>query len=437
MSPQTATAPTLKLVPITQIKPAPGNPRRQVGDVTELAASIRVHGILEPLLGIDGNGEGVLLVAGQRRLAAAKKAGLTEVPIIVRPLDAKAQLEIQLIENIQRLDLDPIDEAAAFKRLLDLGLSQTELGERIGRSQSHISKRLALLQLPDLAVKKLHAGGITLEDAVSLTKLVEHPERIERALKQPDRWNGVAGSVERELAEQQLEDTKTAARAELQAVGVKILKEEPWYSWSNRKEKPLTGQRDFDYDAIGITVAKHQKEPCHAAAIDQHAKVIYVCTNPKNHPGAKQPPRSLNQSPGQRAANKKRLEEQKQQREAQSVRTDFIAKLLKDPKKGSVGPFILDQFVQHASSDEARIALELLRGEKPKKDGSGYFPDMLSKYAEKGENELWRAGLALAFATGEMPLRSGYGRGKAGNRYVAFLQASGYKLKPIEKKAGR
>jgi len=160
-------------VAITDITPAADNPRRHLGDLTELAASIKAVGIVQPLV-VTGNADDATwtLVAGHRRLAAAKKAGLEYVPCVVRPqLDDAARTELMVIENLQRTDLTAIEEAGAFQALVDLGWSQRQIATRVGRNQSHISKRLTLTKLPDTAVEALDAGRLTVDAAVELTKL--------------------------------------------------------------------------------------------------------------------------------------------------------------------------------------------------------------------------------------------------------------------------
>lgn len=164
------------------IEPSPDNPRRDIGDVTELAASIKSVGILEPLLVKPHGKNRYQLIAGARRLAAAEVAGRLTVPCIVRDYNDEQRAEIMLIENLQRVDLSPIEEATAFGRLVDeFAWSQDKLAERIGRSQSHISKRLSLLKLPDEVVEKVHSGGMPIESALELTKLVKHPKRLSRS----------------------------------------------------------------------------------------------------------------------------------------------------------------------------------------------------------------------------------------------------------------
>ena len=147
------------------IKPNPYQPRQVFDDdkLGELAASIREHGILQAvLLSPAGEEEGYFLVAGERRCRAAKMAGLTTVPAVIKPLDRKTMLEIALIENLQREDLNPVEEATAYQRLMqEFSYTQEELARRIGRSRPAIANSVRLLSLPDNILEYLARGDVT------------------------------------------------------------------------------------------------------------------------------------------------------------------------------------------------------------------------------------------------------------------------------------
>lgn len=150
---------------ITEITPNPRQPRKVIDDepLKELAASIRELGLLQPLL-VRASGEGYELIAGERRFRAAQLAGLTEVPILVVETDERGSLERALVENVHREDLNPIEEASAYKQLLDEGgLTQERLAERLGRNRVTVTNYLRLLELPleiqrMLADRKLTGG---------------------------------------------------------------------------------------------------------------------------------------------------------------------------------------------------------------------------------------------------------------------------------------
>ncbi|SDM06097.1 ParB/RepB/Spo0J family partition protein [Halarsenatibacter silvermanii] len=141
----------LKDINLERIEPNPYQPRDNAAaeeELEELAESVRENGILQPVI-LTTSGEGYYLVAGERRWRAARKAGLERIPALVRDLDQDKMMELALIENIHRKDLNPLEEARAYKQLLEeLDLTQAELSSRLGRSRSSISNSLRLLKLP-------------------------------------------------------------------------------------------------------------------------------------------------------------------------------------------------------------------------------------------------------------------------------------------------
>jgi len=154
-------------VPIEHIRANPANPRRSFGEaeLAELAASIAEHGIVQPLLVRPVHGHGDLggarfeIIAGERRWRAAQKAGLHEVPVVVREVGDRQALELAIIENVQRADLNAIEEAMGYQQLIDdHGYSQADLGQVIGKSRSHVANTLRLMKLP-AAVRDMVGDG--------------------------------------------------------------------------------------------------------------------------------------------------------------------------------------------------------------------------------------------------------------------------------------
>ena len=138
-------------VPIELIAPNPRNPRRHFNDaeLDDLAQSIREHGIVQPVL-VRGAGEGRFeIIAGERRWRAAQRAGLTSLPVLVRDVNDRTALELAIIENVQRADLNPLEEAQGYQQLIDEhSYTQADLGQVIGKSRSHVANTLRLLKLP-------------------------------------------------------------------------------------------------------------------------------------------------------------------------------------------------------------------------------------------------------------------------------------------------
>ncbi|EKP94774.1 ParB/RepB/Spo0J family partition protein [Thermaerobacter subterraneus] len=147
-------------VPVDRIRPNPYQPRRQFDPdaLAELVESVRQHGIVQPLL-LRPEGDGYRLVAGERRWRAAQAAGLETVPAVVREFSDVEMMEIALVENLQREDLNPIEEAQGYRMLCEeLGLTQEQVSQRVGKSRSHIANLMRLLSLPD-DLRRLVAEG--------------------------------------------------------------------------------------------------------------------------------------------------------------------------------------------------------------------------------------------------------------------------------------
>lgn len=168
-------------VDIDLIAPNPEQPRTNFppDQLRELAASIREHGVIQPLVASAEPEGGYRLIAGERRLQAARLAGLATVPVVVREADGAELLELALVENIQRADLNPVEEALAYRRLLDeYGLTQEEAARRVGRSRAAVANAVRLLQLePDIR-RALVAGDIREGHARALLGLPEGPARL-------------------------------------------------------------------------------------------------------------------------------------------------------------------------------------------------------------------------------------------------------------------
>ncbi len=171
-------------VPIGAIEVNPEQPRRRFDEaaLTELSASIERHGVISPLL-VRRAGRGFILIAGERRLRAAHAAGLTEVPVLVRDDadDAVLQLELALVENLQRADLDAIDAALGYQRLIDeFGHTQEVVAAAVGKDRSTIANAVRLLRLPDAVLTAVRGGQLSAGHARALLPLVgadghDHP----------------------------------------------------------------------------------------------------------------------------------------------------------------------------------------------------------------------------------------------------------------------
>ena len=150
-------------VPLDHIRPNPYQPRRHMDDagLQELAASIREHGILQPVL-VTETLDGYQLIAGERRVRASRLAGLQRIPALIRQLADRDQLEVALVENVQRADLDPIEEALAYRQLIDeFGMTQEQVSDRVGKARATVANTLRLLDLHGDVQSAIVDGRIT------------------------------------------------------------------------------------------------------------------------------------------------------------------------------------------------------------------------------------------------------------------------------------
>jgi len=168
-------------IPLASIRPNPSQPRRHFdpAELATLSASIREHGVLQPIL-VTETLDGYQLVAGERRVRAALDAGLERIPALVRELDARSQLEFALVENLQREDLDPIEAAHGFRRLIDeFGLAHEQVASRVGRARSTVANTLRLLDLAPIVQVAIAERRVSEGHGRALGGLsVEHQEHV-------------------------------------------------------------------------------------------------------------------------------------------------------------------------------------------------------------------------------------------------------------------
>jgi ParB family chromosome partitioning protein len=178
-----AGAPIGRLVPIEQVDPNPNQPRQVMGDLSELIASISEKGILEPLV-VRSRSDRFQIVAGERRYQAAVQVGLREIPVVIREVDDTEVIELALIENLQRKDLTPFEEAEALEGLAQgCGYTHEDLARRLGKSRTSITESLSLTAMPeevrtlcrlaDISAKSLLLQVVRQETPEKMTRLVE------------------------------------------------------------------------------------------------------------------------------------------------------------------------------------------------------------------------------------------------------------------------
>ncbi|MFQ5535221.1 MAG: ParB/RepB/Spo0J family partition protein [Sphingomonadales bacterium] len=226
-----------KQVPVEALRPNQFQPRHYFDDtrITELVESVAEHGVLQPLIVRQrGDNPGDFeIIAGERRWRAAQRAGLHQVPVVVKEFTDAEALEVALIENIQRQDLTPIEEAAGYRQLMDeFGHNQERLGEVVGKSRSHVANMLRLLSLPEKIQDMVNAGTLSMGHARALIKaadpvglarqIVEHGLNVRQAEKLAQSTKAGAKSRPRR-AEPKDADTLALEQNLSNSLGLKVM----------------------------------------------------------------------------------------------------------------------------------------------------------------------------------------------------------------------
>lgn len=299
----TAAAPAAVVeIPLDLIDPHPANPRTDLGDLTELVDSIKSHGVRQNLVLVPHPDEPARYraVIGHRRRAAAALAGLATVPAVIdTTLDERAQLELMLLENVQRTDLTPVEEAQGYQGLLDLGATVADVARKVGRSRKTVEARLCLVALPERARDVVHTHQASLADAELLARTLARPEvqaspeiaeRIEAAFGHP----GFEHTLEREVREAETAAKIAALRDELTEAGVRVLHnpDNPLYAPDGFKSLSHLVPADAEpvhgsyHEIPDLTVEEHTPCPGHAAWISVNwdgPRAVYGCQDFKKH----------------------------------------------------------------------------------------------------------------------------------------------------------
>jgi ParB family transcriptional regulator, chromosome partitioning protein len=204
----------LRHLPIDLLTANPNNPRRHFADedIASLAVSLKEKGVLQPIM-VRPKGESYEIVAGERRWRAAQRAGIHQVPVIIRELDDRETLEIAIIENVQRSDLNPLEEARAYKMLMDqYDYTQQQLAESIGKSRSHIANTLRLMQLPQSVLSHIESGQLSAGHARAIVATENPNDLAEQIIKL-----GLSVRQAEDLTREQSSKVKTAGAKEKDA----------------------------------------------------------------------------------------------------------------------------------------------------------------------------------------------------------------------------
>lgn len=176
------------VLPIEMVVANPRNPRRTFGenDLTDLAQSIREHGVVQPVIVRPGRMDGTFeIIAGERRWRAAQRAGVTQLPVLIREVDDRVALELAIVENVQRADLNPVEEAMGYQQLIDEhSYTQADLGQVIGKSRSHVANTLRLLKLPTVIQDMLTSGTLSAGHARTLVTAADPSALAKRIVEE-------------------------------------------------------------------------------------------------------------------------------------------------------------------------------------------------------------------------------------------------------------
>ena len=415
MSAPEVTAPAVTgvpaVLPLAALTAHPRNPRTDLGELAEITASIKAHGVFEPLVVLtrsayetaaDAAGDSLrpeaggwthVIVMGHRRAAASRAAGLAEVPAVIRDDLAGAESIAAMIgENFHREGLDPLAEAEAMAELARRGWSQRKIAAEIGCSQAHVSKRLTLLELPVPARRAVAGGQLSTAQALELHKAVSDADDdiaadvMAKAIDNLGSGYSAASAVTsagRDAARFQL---ARKTRADLDARGIPVITEEK----HRRMGWPYLGGRDTKV---------HAKAGCLAASIDYNGRPDYTCVNPAGHPDA---------SPAA-VARAREQEDEKEIRKAAKARDTACAAIAAGPlpPAGELSRILAATLLEGTGHAETlRLACKWLRDTGTAPAGTDHYAWHKQLAAAGDHAGLARYAFACTLAAGELHARS-------------------------------
>lgn len=402
-------------VPIGDLELAPENVRTTSVGIEELAESIKELGVLEPILVRQNGGNKFAIIAGSRRFEAAKKAGLKDIPAVVRATDDAVMASAA--ENLAREGLTVIEEAQTYEVMVANGMSQRDIAKVVARGQSHVSKRLALLKLPEEVQSKVASGAIEVSDAQELSKLGDDEAAIKIAVSQATGTGGFRPSMS-VVVGQLLED-----RAEEQAIR-KVAED------AKKKGMTVIDPDDYEGDAVPIGPGtrfahvdekKHEKLGCHVVVATADG-VEPFCIDPSAHPAPRREKSERKLTPQQEAI----VAEQDWEKEVDRSRRDFLFEVAKKRvPAGDRNRLIALALVAGVRSSEASDAvkfldLEIIDGPY----GHASTTHTLDQFAAKNDEQLFKAAFAVSLAVTSgayMP------RGNTEQALDKLLKAQGWK----------
>lgn len=359
-----------------------------------------------------------------REIKAAARAGVGEVPCIVRELTDAERIEIMLVENLQHATLDVSAEASGYFRLVgEHAYTIRRLAKQVGKSERHVRSRLALLELPSTAQEALARDELTIGQAEALLAAKERPDVIDAVLGEPEwRRRDMAQAVADGLRRAEHEDRKVALVAELEAAGIRVVESE--------------GHRPQSYvrlDELGFEETEHHREPCHAVVVEMGyagPAAHPVCTDRRRH-SRRAPSTERSELQAEARPPDPEREQAKERRRLANRRAEFINTRLSGrlPKVQSVDLLVATLLHRANSNDASRAGGFLGIEPRPGRYGSDWHSPLADLAAESEANRL-RVGVALAAAMAEARMAAGGHRDA--RSYVEFLAGLGYEPVPGE-----
>jgi ParB/RepB/Spo0J family partition protein len=398
---------TAEEIPVSKIT-SPGNVRRQIGDTTDLEASIKSVGLIEPILVRHANGNNAYeLISGHRRLAAVTNLGDKTISArVLTPTDdtdinERTRITLQLVENLQRVDLDPIEEASGYAQLKQYGWKQKDIAAGIGRSQGHVSKRLALLDLPDRAFELHDEGKVGPEALYELSRVVSAEGDISSVLDEIDKWRSFDDSPPtvqdiRLISDDAVADAKATKEldqraTELTGDGLRVVTDDPYTNLAKGEER-IGYTLDVDPD-------DHRAEPCAVVYLwVRWGKVVEqdVCSDPGRHRGGDSKLQAKKTSQGPSAAEKKRREDQK-------ARVKLLTTALplamggRTPSRDKILDRVATLYLDNVWAEVSKRAIKLLNLEAETEGDYSKLKELYESAATEDRNQIL---LAVVLADG-------------------------------------
>ena len=236
----------LQYIEVEKLHPHPDNPRKEIGDVSELAESIKQNGIFQNLTVVPAE-DGYTVIIGHRRLTAAKAAGLEKVPCVVADMTPKEQLQTMLLENMQRSDLTVYEQAQGFQLMLDMGSSVEEIAEKTGFSQTTVRRRVKMMELDQEKLKEVSKRQLSLADFDRLAQIEDIKVR-NQCLDSIGTQN-FKSSVAYEIRKQEIKKKLPSVKKQIKALGAKKLNSSDKYS---SRYESITGYIDIAKDRKSV-----------------------------------------------------------------------------------------------------------------------------------------------------------------------------------------